>query len=240
MKTAIIAGVGPVEGLGAQLCLRFAKQGLHVAVAGRTSEKLDLVVSEIEKAGGQATAAICDTRHESDVTRLFEETARLGDISLAVFNVGNNYPGTIVDMESDYFENAWRTVCLGGFYFGREAAKRMLDQGQGTILFTGASASLRGKANFGAFNSSKAALRTFAQALAKEVGPGGVHVGHVVVDGPINGDKIKTRFPDWAERVGEQGMISIEGIVDAYDYLYQQDKTAWSFELDLRTAVENW
>ena len=240
MNTAIIAGVGPLDGLGAQLCVRFSQLNLHVVVVGRTKEKLDRVVQEIESAGGQATAAVCDTQQEDNVIQLFKESSQIGEIELAVFNVGNNFPGTIVDMEAEYFETAWRTVCLGGFYFGREAAKQMQAVGKGTILFTGASASLRGKTNFGAFNSSKAALRTFAQALAKEVGPEGIHVGHIIIDGPINGDKIKSRFPDYASKAGDEGMISIEGIVDAYEYMYRQQKTAWSFELDLRTAVEKW
>ena len=112
--------------------------------------------------------------------------------------------------------------------------------GGGTLLFTGASASLRGRAGFGAFNSSKAALRTLAQAMAKEYGPQGIHVGHVVVDGAIAGDKIMTRYPEYAEKLGEEGMISIEGIVDGFAYLYHQPRRAWSFELDVRTSVETW
>ena len=109
-----------------------------------------------------------------------------------------------------------------------------------TWLFTGASASLRGRENFGAFNSSKGALRNLAQAMAKEYGRDGVHVGHIVVDGPIGGEKIKTHFPEYAEKLGDQGMISIDGIVDGYEYLYNQPQRAWSFEIDVRTSVEKW
>ena len=157
-----------------------------------------------------------------------------------IYNAGNNTPGRIVDMEADYFENSWRVCCFGAFLFGREAVRRMLQEGTGTVLFTGASASLRGRANFGAFNSSKGALRNLAQAMAKEYGPEGIHVGHVVVDGPIGGEKIMQGYPEYAEQLGEAGMISIEGIVDGFMYLYRQPPRAWSFEVDVRTSQERW
>jgi len=121
-------------------------------------------------------------------------------------------------MEADYFVKSWQSGCFGGFLFAREAARHMQAKGSGTILFTGASASLRGRANFGAFNSAKAALRTLAQAMSKELGPEGIHVGHVIVDGAINGEKIKARFPEYAEKLGDEGMVNLEGIVDAYEY----------------------
>ena len=143
-------------------------------------------------------------------------------------------------MEADYFADSWRVICFGAFLFARESLRRMVPAGQGSILFTGASASLRGRPGFGAFNSAKAALRNMAQAMAKEYGQDGIHVGHVIVDGGIMGDKILTRRPDVLERVGEDGLISIEGIVDAFVYLHKQPRSAWSFELDLRTAKENW
>ena len=116
----------------------------------------------------------------------------------------------------------------------------MVPSGEGTLIFTGASASLRGRPNFGAFNSAKAGLRTLAQAMAKEYGPKGIHVGHVVVDGAIAGEKILRQAPDFAEKLGESGMIKIEGIVDGYIYLYNQSKRAWTFEIDMRTSVEKW
>lgn len=236
MNTAIVIGVGPVEGLGARLCERFGRDH-HVLVAGRTQEKLESVVARITANGGSAEAVVADATEEAAVKALFE---RAGDeLTLAIYNAGNNTPGRIVDMEADYFERAWRIGCFGGFLFGREAVRRMQGRG-GTILFTGASASLRGRANFGAFNSAKAALRTFAQALAKEYAKDGVHVGHVVVDGPINGEKIKKGLPQYAEKLGDEGMISIDGIVDAFAYLYHQPRSAWSFEVDIRTHLENW
>lgn len=236
MKTAIVSGVGPEDGLGGQLCLRFGRDH-HVLLAGRTQEKLEAIAGRIREAGGSAEAVVADATDEAATQALFEKAG--DDLSLAIYNVGNNTPGKIVDMEAAYFEASWRVCCFGGFLFGREAVRRMQGKG-GTILFTGASASLRGRPNFGAFNSAKAALRTFAQALAKEYAKDGVHVGHVVVDGPINGEKIKKGLPQYAEKLGDEGMISIEGIVDAYEYLYRQPRTAWSFEVDIRTHLENW
>ena len=238
MKTAVISGVGPVAGLGAQLCIRFANEGLHVLLAGRTQEKLNAVVDVIKTQGGSAEAIIADATDESATVDLF---ARAGDdLALAIYNTGNNTPGRIIEMDAEFFERSWRVCCFGGFLFGREAVKTFTNQQGGTLLFTGASASLRGRANFGAFNSSKGALRNLAQAMAKEYAEDGVHVGHVVVDGPIAGEKIKRGLPEYAARLGEDGMINIDGIVDGYVYLYRQPQQAWTFELDVRTSKEKW
>jgi NAD(P)-dependent dehydrogenase (short-subunit alcohol dehydrogenase family) len=236
MGTAIVIGVGPDQGLGAQLCKRFAAEGLQVLVAGRTKSALDAVVADIAAAGGRAASFVADATSEADIVALFDQAG--SDLELAIYNAGNNTPGKIIDMEADYFEQSWRVVCFGGFLFGREAVRRMVPKGAGTLLFTGASASLRGRSGYGAFNSSKAGLRTLAQAMAKEYAGDGIHVGHVVVDGAIGGEKIKRRFPNLAER--EDRLISIEGIVDGFVFLYRQPRRAWSFELDVRTSHENW
>lgn len=236
MGTAIVIGVGPDQGLGAQLCKRFAAEGLNVLVAGRTKSALDAVVADIAGAGGRAASFVADATSEADIVALFDQAG--SDLELAIYNAGNNTPGKIIDMEADYFEQSWRVVCFGGFLFGREAIRRMVPKGAGTLLFTGASASLRGRSGYGAFNSSKAGLRTLAQAMAKEYAGEGIHVGHVVVDGAIGGEKIKRRFPNLADR--EDRLISIEGIVDGFVFLYRQPRRAWSFELDVRTSYENW
>ena len=236
-RIAIVIGVGPEDGLGGTLCKRFADRGAHVFVAGRTRSKLDAIVDVIAAHGGEATALVADATSEADIKALFDAACAAGDVELAIYNAGNNFPGRAKDMDAEYFENCWRVCCFGGFLFGREAANRMSG---GNVLFTGASASMRGRANFGAFNAAKGALRNFAQALAKEVAEDGIHVGHVVVDGPIGGEKIKRGLPDYAEKLGERGMISLEGIVDAFEFLADQPPTAWSFEVDLRTAVERW
>jgi NAD(P)-dependent dehydrogenase (short-subunit alcohol dehydrogenase family) len=236
MGTAIVIGVGPDQGLGAQLCKRFAAEGLNVLVAGRTKSALDAVVADIAAAGGRAASFVADATKEADIVALFDQAG--SDLELAIYNAGNNTPGKIIDMEADYFEQSWRVVCFGGFLFGREAVRRMVPKVVGTLLFTGASASLRGRTGYGAFNSSKAGLRTLAQAMAKEYASDGIHVGHVVVDGAIGGEKIRKRFPNLADR--EDRLISIEGIVDGFVFLYRQPRRAWSFELDVRTSHENW
>ena len=238
MKKAVIIGVGAEQGLGAQLAKRFASEGLHVFVASRTQSRIDALTVEIEQAGGIATAVCADATNEEQVIKLFEKAG--SGLHLAIYNTGNNFSGQIIDMESDYFEKSWKSCCFGGFLFGREAVRRMVPSGNGTLLFTGASASLRGRANFGAFNSAKAGLRTLAQAMAKEYGPRGIHVGHVVIDGAIAGDKIMRHLPELAKKLGEDGMIKIEGIVDGYEYLYNQSPQSWTFELDLRTYIEKW
>ena len=238
MRKAVVMGVGPDRGLGAQLCLRFAQEGLHVFAVGRTQRSVDAVVARITEVGGQATAVIADATDEQQVVALFDQIG--SGLEVAIYNAGNNTPGRLIDMEADYFADSWRVICFGAFLFAREALRRMVPAGHGSILFTGASASLRGRPGFGAFNSAKAALRNMAQAMAKEYGQEGIHIGHVIVDGGIMGDKILTRRPEVLERVGEDGLLSIEGIVDAFVYLHNQPRTAWSFELDLRTSKENW
>ena len=160
MPKAVIIGVGPDRGLGAQLCKRFAAEGLAVVVAGRTQVALDAVVADIERSGGKASSFVADATNEADVAALFDHAG--ADVDLAIYNAGNNTAGRILDMDADYFEKSWRVVCFGGFLFGREALRRMVPQKRGTILFTGASASLRGRAGYGAFNSAKAGLRSFA------------------------------------------------------------------------------
>ena len=238
-RVAVVLGVGPKNGLGAALCRRMSEEGLHVLVSGRTESSLLAVVEEVQSLGGDASLCVADATSEQDIERLFEEARSLGAISVAIYNAGNNFPGTIVDMDADYFESTWRVCCFGGFLFGREAVRSMQASG-GTLIFTGASASLRGRANFGAFNSAKGALRNLAQAMAKEYAEHGIHVGHVVIDGPINGDKITEGFPAYAERLGEGGMINLEQIAESFAYLYRQPPTAWTFELDLRTSQERW
>lgn len=235
---AVIIGVGPDSGLGARLCHRFAGLGLHVVAAGRTQAKVDAVAAAIRQAGGFATGVQADTTSEAEVTALFAEAAAIGPLRVAVFNAGNNMPGDFLTMEADYFERCWRIACFGGFLFSREALKRMVPEGSGSLLFTGASASMRGKPNFAAFTAAKAGLRALAQSLAREFGPKGIHVGHVVVDGGIDGEKLRSR-PGIVEHFGGQdGMVDLEGIVDLFEMLHRQPPRAWTHEVDVRTYRE--
>ncbi|HJP50442.1 MAG TPA: SDR family NAD(P)-dependent oxidoreductase [Pseudomonadales bacterium] len=239
MKTAVVIGVGPQEGVGGYLCEYAAKEGLHVIIAGRTQEKLDTVAASIKSSGGHATGIICDATVESEIIDLISKTETIGEIDLAIYNAGNNFNGDFLTMEADLFEKAWRVCTLGGFLFARESLKAMRPRERGTLIFTGASASMRGKPMFAPFTAAKAGLRAMAQSLAREFQPRGIHVGHVVIDGGIAGDKIIKGVPQFAERVGEDGLISLDGIAQAFMYLYKQPRTAWTHEIDLRTYKEN-
>ncbi len=241
-KKALVVGVGPERGLGAALCKRFGREGHHVFASGRTVESLETVAAAIEAAGGSASAVVADATAEAEVLRLFDsvEAAGSGQLDVVIYNAGNNAPGNLLEMEAEFFERAWRVGCLGGFLVGREAARRMLPRGGGTLLFTGATASLRGRPPFGAFASAKAALRSLAQTMARDFGPQGLHVAHVVIDGGIRGDKILKRMPQYAEQKGEDGMLGIDAIADAFWHLHSQQRSAWSHELDLRPFKETW
>lgn len=238
---ALVVGVGAERGLGCALAKRFAAKGHHVFVAGRTLEKIDHVASLIQADGGMATAVQCDVTDEQSVQSMFDlvQSDDRGVLDLVVYNAGNSTPGKIREMEADYFIQAWNVLCLGGFLVGREVTRRMLPGG-GTLLFTGASASLRGKSGFAAFNSGKAALRTFAQALAKEYGAQGLHVGHVIIDGGIAGQRQFDRLGAVPDAKELEKFISLDDLADAYWMLYKQNPSGWSFELDLRTAMEKW
>jgi NAD(P)-dependent dehydrogenase (short-subunit alcohol dehydrogenase family) len=238
---AIVVGVGPAAGLGGALCERLAREGLHVFVAGRTPDNVATVVRTIGKSGGRATAVPMDTTIEAEVIALFDRAETDGDgvLDLVIYNAGNAAMGQLHDMEASFFEYVWRVGCFGGFLVGREVVRRMLPRGRGAVLFTGATASLRGKPTTTAFAAAKAALRSLAQSMARAYGPQGIHVGHVIVDGGIAGDKIIKGLPQFAEAMGEDGLVSLTGLADAYWYLYKQPKAAWTHELDLRTFKES-
>ncbi|ABS63282.1 short-chain dehydrogenase/reductase SDR [Parvibaculum lavamentivorans DS-1] len=239
--TAIVAGVGPHKGLGAVLSHRAAGEGLHVFVAGRTLEKLEAVAEAIRAEGGAATAIICDVTDEAQVIDLWNCAEETGPVALAIYNAGNNTPGKISGMTAEYFERSWRVCTYGAFLFAREASDHMAPRGEGTLLFTGASSSMRGKEGFAAFSAAKGGLRTFAQSAAKEFGPLGLHVGHVVIDGGISGEKLHTMVPQYAAQREQEGrLIDLDGIADVYIQLHRQKRSAWSFEVDIRTHAEPW
>lgn len=237
-KTAVIVGVGPENGLGGTLCRKFAGHGLHVVAAGRTKGKVDAVAQAIVDQGGKATGVETDATDEAAVVALIRQAEAIGPIDLAIYNAGNNMPGDFLEMEAGYFEKCWRICCMGGFLFSREALRVMAPRGQGTLLFTGASASMRGKPFFAAFTAAKAGLRALSQSLSREFQPQGIHVGHVVIDGGIDGDKLQKGRPEIAKAFGPERLISLDGIAGAYEYLYLQDRLAWTQELDLRAFKE--
>ncbi len=239
IRTAVIIGVGPVSGLGARLARHAASENLHVVIAGRTASALETVRQDIISYGGEVTAVVTDATDEAAVTALIRTAENIGPVNLAIYNAGNNFPGSFLEMQAAYFEQAFRVCTLGGFLFAREAIKMMVTRGQGTLIFTGASASMRGKPNFAAFTAAKAGLRALGQSLAREFHPRGIHVAHVVVDGGIHGDKITSKYPEFVERAGEDGLVGLDGIAESYMHIYRQPRNAWTHELDLRTYKEN-
>src|SRR5581483_781339 len=221
---------------------RFAKEGYHVLVAGRTTAKIDKVVEVVAKEGGSASAITVDGTKEDQVIELFDRTmaddAEGTPADLFVFNMGNNAAVDIREMTAQHFEDSWRVGCFAGFLFGREAVRRLAPIGRGTVIFTGASGSLRGRPRFAAFNAAKGGLRLFVQSMAREFGPQNIHVAHVIIDGGIEGDRLLSRMPGRLEQVGEDGLLKPESIVENYWHLHRQQRSAWTHELDLRPFKE--
>ena len=240
--TAVVAGVGAERGLGAELCRSFAAKGYHVLVAGRTPEKIAQVAETICKTGGSAESVTADTTREDDVIRLFDRAMSPGDdreaADIVIFNAGNNRRIDFRELSAEQFEQFWRIGCFGGFLVGREAARRLAPLGRGTIIFTGASASLRGKPGFAHFAAAKAGLRMIAQSMAREYGPLGIHVAHVVIDGGIEGDRLLSRMPNLTAERGEDGLLGIDAIADTYWTIHKQKRSAWTQEVDLRPFKE--
>jgi NAD(P)-dependent dehydrogenase (short-subunit alcohol dehydrogenase family) len=243
IQTAVVVGVGAASGLGAALCRRFAQAGYHVLAAGRTAEKLAALAADITAAGGSAEAFPTDATSETDVIRLFDRAAAPGagrePVSLVVANAGNNKPIDFRTLTAAQFEDFWRVGCFAGFLVGREAARRMVPLGRGTVIFTGASASLRGKPNYAHFAAAKAGLRMISQSMAREYGPLGVHVAHVLVDGGINGERLRKAWPEAVAQRGEDGLLEIEAIAETYWHIHGQPRSAWTQEIDLRPYKEN-
>ncbi|HUC18614.1 MAG TPA: SDR family NAD(P)-dependent oxidoreductase [Acetobacteraceae bacterium] len=241
-KTALVIGVGAEAGLGAALCRRFAKEGYHVLVSGRTAGKINTVASRIVASGGSAEAVVTDATREEDVIRLFDRAMAPGagrePAELVVYNAGNNQRIDFREVSAKLFEDFWRVGCFGGFLAGREASRRLVPLGRGTVIFTGASASLRGKPGFAQFAAAKAGLRMIAESMAREYGPAGIHVAHVVIDGGIDGERLRTRRPEAAKERGEDGLLGIDAIAESYWQIHRQTRSAWSFEIDLRPFKE--
>lgn len=241
--TAVVVGVGAERGLGAALCRHFAREGYHVLVAGRTAEKIERVARSLKDLGLSAKAVVTDATVEADVVRLFDEAMSPGfgraPADLVVFNAGNNRQLDFRELPAEQFEDFWRVGCFAGFLVGREAARRLVPLGRGTVIFTGASASLRGKPGYAQFAAAKAGLRMISQSMAREYGPLGLHVAHVVVDGGIDGDRLLKNRPEVKAARGEDGLLGIEAIAEAYWHLHKQRRSAWTQELDLRPFKEN-
>ena len=231
-RVAVVVGVGAEAGTGAALCRRFAREGLHTFVAGRTKERIEAVAEGIRSSGGRASAVPTDTTRSEDVVSLLDRALEEGgSLDLVAYNAGNNRFSPLLEMDDAFFEDLWRVCCFGGFLVGREAARRMLPRGSGSILFTGATASIRARPPFTAFASAKAAVRAVAHGMAREFGPKGIHVGHVIIDGVIDGEQVNQKFPQLKERFGEEGMLDVDAIADAFWTLHTQHPSTWTLEL---------
>lgn len=237
-RAAMVVGVGSQTGLGAALARRFAREGLRVFIVGRTTERLNVVAEDIQNSGGIAEPVVADATRESDVIALLDQAVSTAALELVVYNAGGISIGSSLDATSALFENTWRQNALGGFLVGREAIRRMLPRRKGTVIFTGATASLRARPPFTEFASAKAALRAVAQGLAREFAPRGIHVAHVVIDGVIRGEHGQNNFADIVKAKGEDGLLEADAIADSYWVLHSQPRSAWTHELDLRPFKE--
>ena len=239
---AIVIGVGAELGLGAAACRRFAAAGHHVLIAGRTAAKIEQVAATIRATGGSAEPIVTDVTQEDQIIGLFDRGMApvdgLEPADVVVFNAGNNQPIDFRELSAAAFEDFWRIGCFAGFLAGREAARRFVPLGRGTIIFTGASGSLRGKPGYAHFAAAKAGLRMISQSMAREYGPLGIHVAHVLIDGGINGDRVRTRWPEMVKARGDDGLLDVDAIAETYWHLHQQHRTAWAQEIDLRPYKE--
>lgn len=238
-KVALIVGAG--DATGGAIARRFAAEGYTVCVTRRKIEKLADLVSTIEAEGGKVHAFGSDARREEQVEALIEEIERdIGPIEVAVYNIGGNVNFPIIETTSRVYFKVWKMCALGGFLMGREVAKLMLTRERGTILFTGATASMRGGIGYAAFTGGKHALRALAQSMARELAPQGIHVAHVVIDGAIDTQFIAERFPERYALKDQDGILDPDHIAEAYLMLHNQPRSAWTFEMDMRPWLENW
>ena len=233
--------IGAGDATGSAIARRFAREGYEVCVARRTAAALQPLVDGIVADGGRARAFGLDARREEQVGAFFDRVeADVGPVRAVVFNVGGNVRFPILETTAQKYFKVWEMCALAGFLVGREAARVMLPRGRGTLLFTGATASLRGGAGFAAFAGGKAALRALAQSMARELGPQGLHVAHVVIDGLIDTAFAREHFAPRVAAAGPDGILHPDHIAEAYWWLHRQPRDAWTFELDLRPSVEQW
>ncbi|MDZ4870247.1 MAG: SDR family oxidoreductase [Alphaproteobacteria bacterium] len=236
---ALVIGAG--DATGGAIARRFAREGYAACVTRREKEKLKDLVAEIETAGGKAHAFGSDARKEEAMIALFDEIERdIGEVDVAVFNIGANVNFPIVETTARVYTKVWEMAAFAGFLMGREAARCMTKRGRGTIIFTGATASVRGSAGFSAFAGAKHALRALAQSMARELGPKGIHVAHTIIDGAIDTAFIRDSFPAMYAKKAEDGILSPEHIADMYWMLHRQPRDTWTHELDLRPWIEKW
>ncbi|MET1067929.1 MAG: SDR family oxidoreductase [Pseudomonas prosekii] len=238
-KVVLVVGAG--DATGGAIAKRFAREGFVACVTRRSADKLQPLVDAINASGGEAHGFASDARKEEDVIALVEQIeSEIGPIEAFVFNIGANVPCSILEETARKYFKIWEMACFSGFLNAREVAKRMATRQRGTLLFTGATAGLRGAAGFAAFAGAKHGIRALAQSMARELGPMNIHVAHVVVDGAIDTDFIRNSFPEKYATKEDDGILNPEHIAENYWYLHSQPRDAWTFELDLRPWNERW
>ncbi|QCI64694.1 SDR family oxidoreductase [Phreatobacter stygius] len=235
--------VGAGEGVGSAIARAFARDGLTVCLTRRPRhlDTLERLAASIREDGGKAHAFGVDAREETEMVELFDRIeAEIGPLAVVVFNIGANVWFPIVETTTRVYTKVWEMAALAGFLTGREAARVMTPRGRGTVIFTGATASLRGRAQFSAFAGAKHGLRALAQSMARELGPKGLHVAHVVIDGTIDGSFARGRLPDLDERLARDEVLKPDEIARNYVWLHRQGRSAWTHEMDLRPWTEAW
>jgi NAD(P)-dependent dehydrogenase (short-subunit alcohol dehydrogenase family) len=238
-KVVLVVGAG--DATGGAIAKRFANEGFVACVTRRSADKLQPLVDAIKGNGGEAHGFACDARKEDEVIALVEQIENeIGPIEAFVFNIGANVPCSILEETARKYFKIWEMACFSGFLNAREVAKRMASRQRGTILFTGATAGMRGAAGFAAFAGAKHGIRALAQSMARELGPMNIHVAHIIVDGAIDTDFIRDNFPEKYATKDQDGILNPEHIAENYWYLHSQPRDAWTFELDLRPWSERW
>ncbi|MFC4273052.1 SDR family NAD(P)-dependent oxidoreductase [Sneathiella chungangensis] len=238
-QSCLVVGAG--DATGGAIAKRFAREGFETCIVRRARhiDQLNGLAEEIRSAGGSAHAFGADARDEEEIVNLFARIEKdIAPLGVVVFNIGGNVNFPIQEMTSRVYRKVWEMSCFAGFLTGREAAKVMIPRGKGTILFTGATASIRGGAGYSAFAGAKHGLRALAQSLARELGPQGIHVAHVIIDGAIDTQFVKERFPERYKLREQDGLLQPDDIAENYWNLHAQNRTAWTHEMDLRPWME--
>ena len=243
-KSGVALLVGAGDAIGAAVARRFAVGGYCVCVARRDAEKSRSLVQEIVASGGVARAVGTDVRNEEAVQALFSQVeTELGPVEVCLFNAGANVKTPLIETSGRLFFKAWELACYGGFLTGREAARYMVPRGRGTILFTGATASVRGRAGYAAFASGKHGLRAVAQSMARELAPRNIHIAHLIIDGAIDSEAIHRRLSAATGTMPEitsDSLIQTSSVAEVYWALHNQSRDGWTHELDLRPYGERW
>ncbi len=244
-RNATAAVIGAGDYIGSAIAKKFAAEGYTVFAGRRTADKLQTLKSEIEAAGGKCETRGLDARKEDEITTFLNEADKAAPLEVCIFNVGANVNFPVLETTERVFRKVWEMAAYGGFLTGREAARLMLAHGNGSLLFTGATASVRGGIGYAAFASAKFALRGMAQSFARELGPKNIHVAHLVIDAGVDTafvrNRIKARGGDAAlAGLAEDQLMDPKSIADAYWYLHTQSRDAWTHELDVRPFMEKW